>query len=673
MRVTSGQPESPRTIRDVVVSRDVRIPAGDPSITLAADVWLPSTDHPVPAVVMLLPYRKDFLGGLKYEAAHRFFAQHGYACVLADARGIGSSDGVMSSMLDTTTLGDDGAAVVRWAARQTWCTGQVGMWGHCAGGLSTLATAHRRPPELKAIIAQAAPYDVKYDAMYPARARSVAHNVVRRAGTNLLFQLMPSLRDPWSAEEQQRWRERLRHLNPARMAGYLAPEDPVWEEWALDPDRIAIPVLCTTGWRDIYTDPIVRLYERLRGPKKLLVGPWMHTLPHESPDEALDYLPMLLRWWNHWLRDEPNGLMDEAPVTVFVQGHRPEWRNYHSWPPGDSATVLSACEDTTLRASAAPDAATSAVAIATYEPDPTIGTATGLCNIGAGRGLPLDQSDDDHRAACFTSEPLAAELAIAGDPQVVVHLVDDHPHVERIVVRLCDVDADGRSTLITGGLSCPDGTARSHTVPMRRTAYRVATGHRLRVALSDSEFPFLQPLSAPIPIRIAGISLTMPVAAASVGSEAVLPMLSAMNQGHAQIPPGFGGQWSITRQPIPDSVQVSFGSRLEGLTPASGHHFDLMDDTSSTVRCAQPESSAVVGSYRCVATMHSGETISATARIRCTRTALWIRAEVTIDDETVYANSWWEASMETGGAGHCNGKVRPPERPGALRAGMILQ
>jgi len=66
----------------VSVRRGVRIGAG-----LGADLLLPDGAGPVPAVVALMPYRVDSLGGAGCWTTLRRFAEAGYGCVLVASHG----------------------------------------------------------------------------------------------------------------------------------------------------------------------------------------------------------------------------------------------------------------------------------------------------------------------------------------------------------------------------------------------------------------------------------------------------------------------------------------------------------------------------------------------------------------------------------------------------------
>src|SRR5579875_3076861 len=191
---------------DVEVRRDVRIPTRNPQVTLSADIYLPATirQTPAAALVTVTPYRKDMFAGLQYDSTLRYFARHGYACLLVDLRGTGSSDGVARGRLDPAE-GDDGIATINWVAAQSWCTGRVGMWGASYDGAMTLRVASLRPPALAAIMPIVAkPDPERYDG-----ARGDFGIYAGWGSQQLALQLMPPLRDFGSPAGQGRWRERL--------------------------------------------------------------------------------------------------------------------------------------------------------------------------------------------------------------------------------------------------------------------------------------------------------------------------------------------------------------------------------------------------------------------------------------------------------------------------------
>ncbi len=136
---------------------NVFIPMSD-GVRLAARIWRPRTDRPVPAIMEYIPYRKRFGTAQRDEVMHPYIAGHGYACVRVDLRGSGESDGVLEDEYLQQEL-DDGCEVLAWLARQPWCNGRIGMIGISWGGFNGLQIAAMQPPELKAVVAVCASDD----------------------------------------------------------------------------------------------------------------------------------------------------------------------------------------------------------------------------------------------------------------------------------------------------------------------------------------------------------------------------------------------------------------------------------------------------------------------------------------------------------------------------------
>jgi len=80
--------------RDIDVHEHIWITLADGS-RLAARLWLPkdAEQHPVPAILEYIPYRKRDLTRVRDAIMAPWLAGHGYACVGVDMRGCGESDG----------------------------------------------------------------------------------------------------------------------------------------------------------------------------------------------------------------------------------------------------------------------------------------------------------------------------------------------------------------------------------------------------------------------------------------------------------------------------------------------------------------------------------------------------------------------------------------------------
>ncbi len=68
---------------------------------------------------------------------------------------------------------------------------------------------------------------------------------------------------------------------------------------------------------------MLRMFERLKTPRKLMMGPWVHVRPHTSiPGPRIDFFHEVLRFFDFWLNGNDNGVMqghgsDDLHAGVF--------------------------------------------------------------------------------------------------------------------------------------------------------------------------------------------------------------------------------------------------------------------------------------------------------------------------------------------------------------------
>jgi putative CocE/NonD family hydrolase len=631
---------------EIEIHRDVRIPTADPEASLSADVYRPVGTGPVPALVTVLPYRKDAGSGIECDPSLRWFASRGYAALLVDFRGTGSSDGRQRPPFDPSEA-DDGVAAIEWAAAQRWCDGNVGMWGASYGAIMSMRTAGHRPPHLKAIVPILGALDLERDFTHPSGSRGCFASLAMWRTETLLNQLLPPLHGYATTAEQRRWQDRLQ-AEPWLLDLFRhGPGDPVWRSRAVDASAISVPAFCVAGWRDLFCDSSIRAYELIDAPKKLLAGPWMHVWPEDSPVAPVDFRGLALRWWDHWLRGIDDGLMDEPPVTVYIQGASQPWRRYEAWPPPGKLADLATAGSTRLAPAndgtgTAPARERSTV-IAKYEPDATVGPLSGLWAMPAsGVGLPLDQHDDDMRSLTCTGAPLADDLTVAGRPKVTVRLADG-PSPGRLVVRLADVDSESRSTLICAGTIPVPEPAGTHQVTLAPTCYRVAAGHRLRIVLGDADFPRLWPLTTSPQERVlllAAATLWLPVVADTDGKIVDLPVPDEPPGEPAPLGVRLQPQWTITRDLVKDSVEVAYGQEITAVTADREHLLELRHRTAASVAQPAPAAACAQATTSATARMATGETIDVRVAAHLTETRLIATGQVDIDGVTVFSRQW---------------------------------
>lgn len=508
----------------VVFEENVPVPVRDGTI-LRANVFRPAAAGRYPAIVERTPYGKA--GALS--TAPRF-AQAGYAYVSQDIRGRFASDGDwMPFSAPATQDADDGYDTIEWTAAQPWCDGKVGSSGLSYGAWAAWMLARRRPPHLRAMAARSIPAELT-DIDWPGAFRlgrrvswwiqTMAPDVRRRSG--LAPQSDEEAGRDWAAITRDSWAgllpvARVVDLLPPGLAGHVA-------DWLAHPSRqpwrfaeahaeIAVPNLDTSGWFDHCNGTISHLgglqrhgrTPEVRAGSRLIIGPWNHMALGRRRQGDVDFgkaahvdiEALLIRWFDHWLKGAANGVDREPPVRYFVLGSN-EWKTAASWPPPESAP-----REFFLRSpgSLSPEAPTGDEPAETYAYDPRDPVpslwSTDLFIV------PSDRRRLEHRRDIlrYTTAPLAADIEIAGHPEVILHaassapdtdffarLVDDAPAGAALEIACGMVRARHRHSLGSEDFLTP-GVAAEFRIRLGPAACRFRRGHRIRLEITSSDFP----------------------------------------------------------------------------------------------------------------------------------------------------------------------------------------
>ena len=562
---------------EVVVEPDLGIELPD-GTRLSARVWRPAGEAlpPLPAIVEYLPYRKADGTAERDDTMHPAFARHGYVCLRVDRRGCGDSEGLFDDEYSEREL-QDGVELLEWIAEQPWCDGCIGLQGISWGGFNGLQIAARRPGPLKAVISIASSVDRFADDIHYKGGVQLGENV-GWATTVLSWFSMP----PDPAVVGERWRDTwLERLESTPFLG---------REWLVHPDRdaywrhgsvcedfaaIEVPVLALGGQHDGYRNTVSRLVRGVRAPVKGVLGPWSHKYPHISTvGPSIDYVGLALRWWDRWLKGRDTGVeampaygayvVDSAAPDASADRRAGRWVGEPEWPSP-------ACRDERL--ALGPGAlGESAGCRVRVDTDLAVGRDAGeFFPFGFGSGeLPGDQRDDDALSVRFDSAPLPEERVLLGAPTLELRLASDHPRAQ-LVARLCDVRPDGGVMLVALGLlnlRHRDGFERARdlvpgetvdaVLALDEVAYRVPAGHRLRLSLSTSYWPFCWPEGHRFALTVSGGTLSLPIRRdASEGGAADAPDRAA-DAGRAA-PPTAAGSTAPTA-PIAPIAPIDFAA-----------------------------------------------------------------------------------------------------------------
>jgi predicted acyl esterase len=517
----------PRSVR---VIEHTLIPLKD-GTTLAARIWLPedAEQNPVPAILEYLPYRKRDGTYERDALTHPYIAGHGYAGVRVDIRGCGESSGLLFDEYAKQEQ-DDGLEVIAWLAAQPWCNGSVGMMGISWGGFNGLQIAARRPPALKAIVTICSADDRYADDVH------YMGGALLTAGpdwASFFFGLMCLPPDSMLVGDKWRamWLERLQNI-PLFFDLWLQHQrrDSYWKHGSVceDYEAIQCPVYAVGGWTDGYKNAVPRLIERLKVPRKGLIGPWAHAYPHfASPGPQIGFLQEMLRWWDYWLKGVDTGVMDEPMLRAWMtESVKPathhdtlpgRWIAEPSWPsPGIKPRRLF-LTDAGLREASAPLTAREVCSPL------TVGECSGYwVPFGRGHDEAADQQEDDARSLVFETAPLETPIEILGAPIVTLDVASDRP-IANLVVRLCDVHPSGESLRVSYGvlnLTHRDGH-ENPTMLVTGERYRIRiqlndagsifpAGHKIRLAMSTAYWPMIWPSPEKATLQIFAGTLDLP-------------------------------------------------------------------------------------------------------------------------------------------------------------------
>lgn len=511
----------------VRMDRNVRIPMRDGKF-LSADLTRPAVkdNQKFPILIEYHPYRKDDVSWAGHDG-HWYLAERGFICVRLDVRGTGGSDGINTDEYVPVEQ-TDGYDAVEWLAKQDYSNECVGMFGTSYGGFTAVQVAMNRPPHLKAIVPMYATDDRYTDDCHysPGGNMRMYYDVGTYGGNMVAMNAMPPVPELSGGDWAEQWRLRLEKNEPYILKWmHHQTREKYWLGASLRPgyDRIECPTFLIAGWRDGYVNAMWRMYEQLKCPKKLLVGPWVHNRPHTStPGPRIDHWLEMAKFFAATVRPDPKPL-DGPPIVTYMQesvapnrtieNSPGTWRADQKFAPyGELPVTYHLAEDGKLQLDSTANSKSGSLE---FNYEPAVGVQNGFWSAGGiSFYLADDQRADEAHSLNFTTPPLEKDTSLLGWPEVVL-FAESSAKVATFVVKLSDVAPNGASTLITDGslngtrrksLEEPEymtpGEVYELKIPMQPTGWVLKAGHKLRVSISGSDFPNLWPTPEPARNRI---------------------------------------------------------------------------------------------------------------------------------------------------------------------------
>jgi putative CocE/NonD family hydrolase len=541
---------------EIRVDRYLAAPMRD-GVKLYGDLYRPARDGKFPVLIVRTPYGVQRDG--THETAIRF-AQQGYAVLLQDVRGRYESEGQWDPF---RAEANDGYDTIEWAAKQPWSNGKVGLQGGSYLGHVQWRAATQAPPSLITLFPAVASTSIYKNWLSHGGAFRLSFNygwgVVRMPNRIMLPQYWHTA--AYSPQELK-YETILWHLPLSdidlKSAGYKVEHFRNWlkhesydDYWRSISDeeifeKVKVPVHTSGGWFDIFLNGTINGFvgmrrnggtEKARRESKIIIGAWGHGPSRKfgdvdfGPDANRDLVQRQLRWYNHYLKGEDNGIDKEPPIEIFYMGAN-KWQQAEDWPlPGTKFTPYylasagkanSARGDGSLSAGKPSAAGTDQYLYDPNNPVPTVG-GNNCCGTPTLAG-PKDQRSVEarHDVLVYTGEILNEPVAIAGPVKMKLFAATDGRDTDWMV-KLVDVHPDGFAMNIAEGILrgrfrngldkmelLQPGQVYEFEIDMAGTANVFQKGHRIRVDITSSNFPQFdrnpntgEPLGASASVRTA--------------------------------------------------------------------------------------------------------------------------------------------------------------------------
>ncbi len=503
----------------MIEEKDVMIPVRD-GARMAVRIYRPEGSGPFPALFASSPYRYDnnmlpavplFLW--RETGPIEWYVEQGYAYVHADVRGTGLSEGEYEFLgrREQHDLYD----IIEWIGTQRWSNGKVGGIGQSYYAMAQWFMGIQNPPHLACV----APYDGLSDPYgymgYPGGIES----------TFLSYWFSSSVRVPnlypANGEHPRQVTPDL-FLEVQRHALY----DDFWRERAAAEQLYAIkvPVFSIGVWakQDLHLAGNILGYQRVHGPKKLAISGTPTAFSSMLDFAEIDFhRRYVLPFYDRYLKGLPTSF-ETRPNVEYVVRNTGVVRSFDTWPPpgtrpvrfyfgkGPSGSVKS-LNDGTLETSPPGGGST------TYS-YPQRNWVLGVVPVGP------QGPDPASGVLTFTSQPLTADLEIAGSGKLTLHASSTRNDMDFIVKvseqfeQTSEERSNGvqpRYAIVTKGwlrvshsdrdpmrstTESPHYTHQKVTpltagviykveIPLQPMAYRFRKGNRIRVEVSNGDSP----------------------------------------------------------------------------------------------------------------------------------------------------------------------------------------
>jgi hypothetical protein len=474
-------------------------------VKLATDVYYSpgSFGTAKPVILVRTPYGKT---GWAYDLYSLFYFIQDYHLVIQDLRGTFDSGGGQDFLLFTQSY-KDGVETVEWIMEQSWCNGKIASVGISALCINEYFYAGMNPNGLEA------------QSLWFGTPELFDHAIYQGS---------------YHKSSVETWIESTAPENYDHQIGmifeYFPKNETLYNSTSLKINsgptysNISVRALHVGGWYDHFLQGTIDGYvgyddygtSKARNHQKLIMGPWTHGSIYGGKQGQLTYpdnsngFNMIFEWEQEIFDESLRGIAanwDGARVAYYLMGDIESsgkwnyWRYAYDWPLDYVNTTWYFHENRVLNTTLPTTGYNYSYIFDPRDPVETLG----------GQNQPFDLNGPyDQRPIENRSDVLLFESDVLTEPYETVGRIWGHLWVSSnctdtdFTVKLTDVYPDGRSMLITDG-SLTVRSRNGYTiedfisgnqidvyellVDCWSTAYTFAPGHKIRVAISSSNYP----------------------------------------------------------------------------------------------------------------------------------------------------------------------------------------
>lgn len=503
-------------------------------ITLRGNLYRPDQEEAYPVILMRTVFRKDTLSKSWGIFDPEFYVRNGYAVYIQDVRGIGESEGEFMRFFADR---QDAYDTIEALAGESWCDGNVGMFGNFFAAFLEFQAAAAKPPHLKAICPFETHVSLNRNNDAPGVTMYYAH-----IGWCLAREISRMLSGHYSPETVEKYLPAAKHylenyadLVASLPAGELPMKElreifplvgdyfdialPCYDDEEvikregrmMDLGQLEVPALLLAGWRETSRNTMIEHGDALRrrgtgnaSRSEVIIADWKPGEPMSLGETAL-HIPEnhfhvegeILRWFNRWLKGKEQE--ERAPFRLFDPGQGAfveldEWKadgmNSLIWYLDSLGHANTGKGDGELNPDKPRYLAESDSCL--YDPkNPAPGG-------GYGDDCRVSQERED--ILVYTSGILDKDICVRGVPRVILYASSSAPDTD-FIAWLVDVDPEG-GTLLAGdgivraryrdswdsGLLEP-GKIYRFEMKVSDLVYTFKKGHRIRLEIRNSDFP----------------------------------------------------------------------------------------------------------------------------------------------------------------------------------------